>query len=658
MIFIDIFGKLAVRRADGSSIPLSGAKLQGLVAYLALNVEMPPTRDRLMALFWGDRFNEQARQSLRQAIAKLRRTFEADSGRVIVTENDTVGFTATAVTIDADHAQALCDEGGAEAIMKAAALLKGPPLEGIYGQQAEFDDWIASERQRLSTLTLKVLEDAAEIELAAGKTAEALEIARRIVGINPLRDAGQMMLIRILAQQGERAAAIQHFRKYETTLQQELGVGPGPDLRRLMAEVKGESFMVDAAKTVFSDRETNDHAVESETTSVAVVPFATFDGDAETRFLADGLTEDTTIALSRFSWLDVRASGVPAGQRMTAAEMAKLGQELGLGYVVHGALRWIGGNVRLTVQLAEPSTGRYLWVSRYDRSSDDLLALQDELSGTIAASLEAEIERIEGRSTREIPFEKMNAWECYHRGLAIQYEFNAETNLMAQKHFRRAIELDPNFALAFARLSYALVISAIYFEADPETTLEEAHELADRAARLEPDDAVVRFAAGRVHLALGNYERSITHLRAALEANPGLAQAHCGLGDAMAYSGRLDEAIGCFEEAVRISPSDPYRWAFLSYGATAFLFKGDYDRAIKWAAEAQTVPNAHYWPTAIHASALANRGDTEEAGKAIDRLRHLRPGITRDFVRQRLFYLKDSSQIECYLGGLEKAGLD
>ena len=119
----------------------------------------------------------------------------------------------------------------------------------------------------------------------------------------------------------------------------------------------------------------------------------------------------------------------------------------------------------------------------------------------------------------------------------------------------------------------------------------------------------------------------------------------------------MDDAIGCFEEAVRISPADPYRWAFLSYGATAFLFKGAYDKAVEWASEAAAVPNAHYWPTAIRASALAHADRMDEAREAVAKLVELRPGITCDFVRERLFYLKDEAQIDAYVSGLAKAGL-
>lgn len=649
MISIQLFGKLSVFDPSGQPIPVVGAKTQGLVAYLALNTDMPPSRDRLTALFWGDRFTDQARQSLRQAIAKLKRMFEG-AGDAIVTEHDRVGFNPALVKVDAEELAQLAIDPSPDARRNAVALLQGPLLDGLYGQQAEFEDWIVSERERLARLSLDVLEKAAEDAMRTGNPKEALALGRRIVAMDPLRDAGQMVLIRILAQQGERAAAVQQFNAHQKMLQDELGVGPGPDLQRLMAEVRGESFFVDTASPPRDEARGR--------TSVAVVPFGTLASGTEGAFLSAGLTEDITTNLSRFSWLDVHASVDMAGPRLTSAEMSALGQDLGLDYLIHGSLRTQGTQVRLTVQLAKPQSGQYLWVSRYDRTNDDPFALQDELSETIAASIEAELERLEGRRTRNVPFEQMNAWECYHRGLAIQYEFSAKTNSEAQRHFRRAIELDPNFGLAFARLSYALVISSIYFEADNVAALlDEALEMAEIAARLEPDDAVARFALGRVRLARGEYERSITDLKAAIALNPGMAQAHCGLGDSMAYSGQLEDAIGCFEEAVRISPSDPYRWAFLSYGATAYLFKGDFELAADWAAQAEAVPNAHYWPTAIRASALGHLGQDQKAAEAISALAAMRPGITCDFVRERLFYLRDEEQVDIYVSGLQKAGL-
>ena len=660
MIDVKLFGKFEVTTEDGTSVVISGAKTQGLIAFLALNLGMPPTRDRIINLFWGDRFTDQARQSLRQAIAKLRRILP-DGDTVLVVDQDRIGLSPDHVRVDVDRFSTLADAPDDQAIIEAVELLQGPLLEGLYGQQAEFEDWISSERQRINEVSSKIVEKAASIELKAGNVAAALDHARRVTHLNPWSDAAQMVLLQLLAQNGERAVAIQQFQAYEATLQDELGISVGQELRELIAQIKGETFApADVSAATKPASRTADPGTDAYgRTSLSIVPFAWMASEADHGFLVDGLVEDISTKLSRFSWLTMKAGGNTHGARLTGAEMSELYGEKGIDYLIHGSLRSQGNRFRLTVQLADPKDGRYLWVERFDRSTDDLFALQDDLSDAVVGSLEATVERLAGRSTRTLPFEEMSAWECYHRGLAIQYEFDAATNSEAQRHFRRSIELDPNFGLAYARLSYAIVISVIYFEAENVTALlDEALELAQTASRLDPDDAVVRFALGRVRLARGEYDQSIAHLKSAIELNPNMAQAHCGLGDSMAYAGELDEAMSCFEEAVRVSPHDPYRWAFLSYGATALLFRGDYMDADKWAAEAEAMPNAHYWPTAIRASALAHAGHAKDATAALTRLKDMRPGITCDFIESRLFYLRDPGQVETYLSGLRKAGLD
>lgn len=658
MIDIKLFGKFEVLNDAGRPVSVAGAKTQGLIAFLALSMGMPPTRDRIINLFWGDRFTDQARQSLRQAIAKLKRILP-DGDDAFLTDQDRIAFNPDVVRVDVERFTELSKSSDADDVLQAVTLLRGPLLEGFYGQQAEFEDWISSERQRINELTSAALECAVATETARGHAASALEHARQVSQLNPWSDAAQMVLLRLLAQTGDRAVAIQHAQSYEKTLREELGIGPGQEFQELIAQIKGENFVpVARSQTNAPTPALRPRSNGQGRTSMAIVPFAWMASEADHGFLVDGLVEDISTKLSRFSWLTIRAGGSTHGARLTGTEMSELYSDRGIDYLVHGSLRSQGNRFRLTVQLADPKDGRYLWVERFDRSSDDQFALQDDLSDAVVGSMEATLERLEGRSTRSLPLEEMSAWECYHRGLAIQYEFDAATNCEAQRHFRRAIELDPNFGLAYARLSYAIVISTIYFEADDvNALLNEALQHAQKASRLDPDDAVVRFALGRVLLALGEYDQSISHLKNAIELNPNMAQAHCGLGDSMAYSGDLDAAMSCFEEAVRVSPNDPYRWAFLSYGATALLFRGDYDDAEKWAAEAEAMPNAHYWPTAIRASALAHAGRDAEARSVLDRLKEMRPGITRDFIESRLFYLRCPKQIETYVSGLRKAGL-
>ncbi len=649
MIEINLFGKLAVCDANGDEIAVAGAKTIGLLAFLALSTEMPPSRERLVAMFWGDRFTDQARQSLRQAVAKLKRTFEAAGvADAIVTEGDRIGLNPASVRVDVDDFLVLSKDTSEDATATAVSMLKGPLLDGVYGQQAEFEDWLASERQRVSEIASRVMERAASQASQSGDVTTAIAIARRVSELDPWSDSAQMPLIRILAQKGDRAAAVQHFKKYEDTLKSEIGVGPGQELLKLMGQVRGEGFFAEEDGPAPAPATAPIQSKGGGTTTVVVMPFSWIAAEKSDAFLVDGIVDDLKTKLARFTWLTVKE-----GQADGASP-----DDEGVTYRLQGAMRSQGDKYRLTVQLVDGTSGRYLWVERYDRQTTDTFDLQDELSDTIAGSVEAVVERLAGSETKDIQLENANAWDCYHRGLAIQYEFDAATNKEAQKYFRRAIDLDPNFGLAYARLSYAIVISVIYFEEDAiEELLDEAIVLARKAARLEPNDAVARFALGRAHLARGEYSESITQLKMSIELNPNLAQAHCGLGDSMTYRGELDEAVGCFDEAVRISPKDPYRWAFWSYRAMAHLFAGKFDEAIQWAEGSENVPNSHYWSTAVRASALAHAGRMDEAEAAVAKLTERRPGISCDFVASRLFYLKDPDQVEIYVSGLRKAGL-
>ena len=218
--------------------------------------------------------------------------------------------------------------------------------------------------------------------------------------------------------------------------------------------------------------------------------------------------------------------------------------------------------------------------------------------------------------------------------------------------------MDPDFSGAHSRLAYAIVLSMVYFDADAdEARMNEALAAARRAVELDDQDANAYFTLGRVHLARREYELAIDALQQALELNPNLAVTYCGLGDSLAYEGRLDEAIEQFEMAIRLSPHDPFRWAFYSYRSLAHLFRGETDEAVAWARKAAQIPNAQYWAQAHLVAALGAAGDEGRAASARRELMAIKPEFSLDFARRRLFYLKRADQLEAYLEGLRKAGV-
>jgi tetratricopeptide (TPR) repeat protein len=133
---------------------------------------------------------------------------------------------------------------------------------------------------------------------------------------------------------------------------------------------------------------------------------------------------------------------------------------------------------------------------------------------------------------------------------------------------------------------------------------------------------------------------------------------YCGLGDSLAYEGRLDQAIEQFDIAIRLSPHDPFRWAFYSYRSLAHLFRREFEEAASWARKAVQIPNAQYWAKAHLVAALGHLGDENQAQSAVKDLMQSKPEFSLDFARDHLFYIKRPDQIETYLHGLRKAGVE
>ena len=195
-----------------------------------------------------------------------------------------------------------------------------------------------------------------------------------------------------------------------------------------------------------------------------------------------------------------------------------------------------------------------------------------------------------------------------------------------------------------------MVSSAIFALVSTQLVAEEALELDDQ-------NAVFYALKARVQLSRREYSSAMSENEIAINLNPTFAAAHCGLADTLCYEGRYDEAISRFEKAIELSPNDPQRWAFLTYGAMAFIFKGDYESAVLWADRASLIPNCQYWTIAHSAVALAYLDRPDEARRSVENLLAENPAFTMAYAKKKLFYLKRPEQLKLYLDGLEMAGV-
>lgn len=646
---IKLLGQFAIVDGEGRSVSITGAKQRALLAYLALTMGKPAPRDRLISMLWGDRFDEQARQSLRQALTKIRR-LENDGKSVLLSEGDTIFLDADSVDVDALAFQRLAEDDAADSLLNAVELYRGGLLDSLFVKEAAFDEWLSGERARYNNLACSLFERAASHRHNQEDFGAAIEIGQMLVAMDPLREPSHRLLMRIFADSGQRAAALKQYASCASVLLSELDVEPDAETKGLLEEIratdaKPEKRTMPAAPVSEPPPSTNP--------TIAVLPFDDLsEGEGSG---ARGMTEDIISALANYRWLSVLSRFSLGGDPQQFHETAR---KQGATYAIEGSIRKTEGRLRVNAQLIDLRSGRYIWVHRYDLRGDDLIQLQDEVTEQIAGTIEPELAIAEGQRASEKQRGNLTALELCHLGLAAQYEFNKEGNAEAQVLYRQALEVDPNLTDAYARLAYAMVIGTIYFEAKPvDEILEEALRLAKRATRLDDQDAMAHFALGRTLLARGQYEPSVRELETAIELNPSFVQAHCGLGDSLAYSGRLGESIPRFEEAVRLSPHDPHRWAFWMYGAMAHLFRHEHEEAAKWGAEAVGIPNSHYGANAALVAALGHLERRQETEAALAELLELKPDFSCRLARERLFYLEDQSQLDHYIDGLRNAGL-
>ena len=394
--------------------------------------------------------------------------------------------------------------------------------------------------------------------------------------------------------------------------------------------------------------------------SIAVLPFNNMSGDPEQDYFADGICEDLITALSKIRWFFVIARNSSFTYKGQAVEVTQVARELGVRYVIEGSVRKAGNRVRITAQLIDATSGRHVWAERYDRDLADIFDLQDEMTQTIAGAVEPELSAAEReRAARKAP-DNLDAWETFQRGLWHLWHFSKNDFADAQRILRRAQELDPGFATAYAYESYCHFLDTILgFSEAPEESLSAALSLAKKALAVDDKDPMAYFALGRVYSLRGKHDASVSELETAIALNPSFAQAYHGLGSVLLFSGRLEEAAEALDQAMRLSPRDPVMWGTLSYRSMTCTLLRQFEEAAAWARRAVQEPRAAkggYWAYAVLASALGNLGQTAEAREALDEALRRKPDLSLSYLKKTLL-TKHPGGLDPYLDGLHEAGL-
>jgi TolB-like protein/cytochrome c-type biogenesis protein CcmH/NrfG len=365
-------------------------------------------------------------------------------------------------------------------------------------------------------------------------------------------------------------------------------------------------------------------------------------GDSEQDYLADGITEDVTTALSRYHELAVIACNSAFTFRGKGADVREVARHLGSRYVLKGSMRRGGERVRISAQLIAASSGEHLWTERYDREPGDILALQDEISRQIVATIAPEIRRAEWRRADRLPAHGLQAHDLAMRAHALVRELDTcSTNIADLTTFERAIALaeqaiaaDPMSASAYAALARAhtALPEPLYFQPEAATILDKAIAAAEVLRRLDPSHHIAYLVLGQVCLRRREASEALARFRRAHDLNPNDCSVLRWLAWAEFNVGLASESSRHYKQALQLSPRDS--WRHMSYWGLAWaaFVGGAPKEGIAWARQALDDQPAYYPARTILAVCLAECGDREAAQEEIAYLVEHQ----RDYIHSRL----------------------
>jgi len=680
----------------GRLLALPTKKAWALFAYLALHSGRELKRERLAALLWGDRFDEQARRSLRQELYEIRKALGEGLAERLMASAETVVFDGSGLEVDALRFEDLAGREDAESLEAAEALYRGPLLDGLDISEPDFEAWLRGERARLHEVACTTLERLTRYRLDGGLAEAAIETARRLLGLDPLREEAHRLLMRGLAKVGRRSEALKHYQGLEALLKSELAAEPEAETLRLRDAIRdgaeapvsahaSPSFplagstrkpwlwtaavvlvaVVAATAGYFFLRGPETLAEKAsearmayplpDKPSIAVLPFDNFSGDERDDFIAMGLTEDIITALSSVPELFVISRTSSFAFKDKSATVSEIAEALGVRYIVEGSIQRSGDTLRINTQLVDAVKGHHLWAENFDGNTEDLFALQDEIVRRIAIELQVkltfgEIARIASRGTANL-----HAWLLRSQWTTEVFKFTRESTARARELAEEAHRLDPNWARPLAVIAWSY-----WWEArrgwtdDREGAIRKGIELAEKAIEMDPEEPLGYMQLGNLMQFQGDHDRAIALREKAVELAPNDMAANWGLGSVLYQAGQAERGVEHLKRAERVAPRHPASllWAL----AQGQLFAGHYEDAIETAKRAVArVPDRNL-PHVQLTAAYTALGRMEEAqAEAVEVLR-TDPKFTISGWTRMPDY-KDRTAVDKLASLLVKAGL-
>ena len=313
---------------------------------------------------------------------------------------------------------------------------------------------------------------------------------------------------------------------------------------------------------------------------IAVLPFSNMSSDTENDYLADGMTEDIITLLAQAPGLEVVARNSTFKYKDSNPDIRDVGRDLGADYVVEGSIRPVGERLRVTLQVIDAGNGSHVWAEKYDRPMDDFFSIQDEVSIGVAAAVGDAVFRTEYKAINQSRTENLSAW-----ALTSQADVNLNTAGFGKPDIetaRRAIELDPNYALAYAVLGRSLSFYTMFFTNEPlagNPAFAEAEAMARRARTLAPNDPKVLAYLAMTLLWTGQPELALPIAKRVPQISPSYAEGLAYYGDILIHNNLPADGIRPLLKAMRLTPNAPQLGMYNVMLGEAYIAQGDWNNA-------------------------------------------------------------------------------
>ncbi|WP_455218451.1 winged helix-turn-helix domain-containing tetratricopeptide repeat protein [Kaarinaea lacus] len=390
--------------------------------------------------------------------------------------------------------------------------------------------------------------------------------------------------------------------------------------------------------------------------TIAVLPFKNLSNDPEQEYFSDGMTGDIITDLSKISGISVIARNSVFTYKGLDIDIKELGKDLGATYVVEGSVQKFGDKVRISARLIDTQTSHSLWADRFDGTFKDVFSLQDEVTHNVVTSLAIKLTENERKILVHEYTKSIEAYDEFLKGWQLFWIFSKESNHRAREHFLKAIELDNEFARAYANL--ALTHTYDYMNAwkdDTDHSMQQALEFAQKGVEMDPSIPQVHWVMGLTQMFNKNYQPALESAQRTLDQDPNYADGHGLMGTILNYAGNPREALEFMKTAMQLNPFHPSIYKIIR-GEIHFNLH-EYDNAIRFFKEAlernPEAQEARLWL----AAAYAHNNQLEDATWQMEYIQQNESKLTLDYI-EKVSPFKDPAQRRHFLDGLYKAGLE